>query len=297
MGPGEISALLAAALWAIGSLLYSRIRLSAIGISFAKNLIASVVLAVHLAIQSYFDQVPFLNANWNAWFWLGLSGILGIVVGDTFYFRSLQILGPRRALMVATTSPLFAGIGGWFFLGESLLPMAICGMLLTLGGVTGVVADRKAASESPGLFPGTSMQGVIFGVLGAIFSAIGAVASRHGLQDCEPLEASLIRILVSAVAGCLVVIAARQLRQTISIVCQWSVMRAFLPAVLCGTWLGIWLSQVAYKHSNVAIAMTLLSTTPLFATPLVRVMHGVRVSRFGVYATIVAVIGIFLTVA
>lgn len=294
---GEVSALLAAALWAAGSLLYSQIRLSAVGISFGKNVIATLVLFIHLGIQSAVVGTPMFQAVGQAWLWLGLSGIVGIVVGDTFYFRSLQILGPRRALIVSTTSPVFAALGGWFFLAEAMSAVTSLGITLTLFGVAGVVSDRKAATESPGLFPGSTVQGVVMGLAGALFSGLGAVASRFGLRECDALEGSLIRILVSAVCGFCIVVAARQFRSIVRTICQPIVLKAFLPAVLCGTWLGIWLSQIAYKQSaSVAIAMTLLSTTPLFATPMVRVIYGIRITPLGLISTLIAVAGIFITV-
>ncbi|MCA9036486.1 MAG: DMT family transporter [Planctomycetaceae bacterium] len=296
MGIGEVSALTAAACWATGSMLYSRIPLSAAGISFAKNSIGSMVLLVHLAIHSLVMQTPMFRADAASWLWLSLSGLMGIVIGDTFYFRSLQILGPRRALMVSTSSPVFAAILGWLFLSETVSIVSAVGMTLTLVGVAGVISDRRAEKESPGLFPGTISSGVVQGFLGAVFSAGGAVASRHGLSGSDPLEAAFIRILTSAMMGSVLVLFPGRLATITKTVLRPTVIRTFLPAVLLGTWLGIWLSQIAYKHSTVAIAMTLLSTTPLFATPLVRILSGVQITAWSVLSTVVAIAGVYLTV-
>lgn len=297
MGLGEVSALLAAGMWAAGSLLYGGIRLTAFEISLGKNVLAITVLLSHLLLESLILQRPMFLADSHAWWWLGLSGLVGIVIGDTCYFRSLQILGARRALMVSTTAPLFTVALGWVFLGESLTIVSVVGIIMTLLGVAVVVADRDAAREIPGLFPGTAGMGLFMGILGAACTAVGAVASRRGMQNCEPLEAAFIRILVSGVIALLVVTAAGRLKSSATKLASGDILKRLVPAILCGTWLGIWLSQIAYKHSTAAIANTLTCTTPLFALPMVRLIYGYPITRPGLIGTTISIIGIYLTVA
>lgn len=88
----------------------------------------------------------------------------------------------------------------------------------------------------------------------------------------------------------------RQLKAVTLSLCDKSVMKPFFPAVLLGTWLGIWLSQVAYKFANVSVTTTLLATTPLFAIPLVRMVDGHRITWGAVFGATLAVAGVFLIV-
>lgn len=295
MGIGEAGGLLAAAMWAVASLLYGRTQLTAFGMNYGKNVIASVVLLLHLGVAAAISGRQMFSANSGAWCWLTFSALIGIVAGDTFYFRSLQILGPRRALVVSTTSPLFAAVMGWLFLNEVLTARCAVGILLTLCGVCFVSLDRKALHEAPGLFPGSVFNGVTLGILGSLCNAIGAVASRHAMSDTDPVEAAFIRIAVSAVASVCLVAAVGRLRVATVRILNRNVLKWFVPAVLCGTWLGIWLSQIAYKYSPVAVATTLTSTTPIFAIPLVYVFLGQRVTGFGLVGTVLAVCGVWLT--
>lgn len=294
MGPGESAALAAAACWATASLLYGRTRMSAAGMNFCKNVLASVLLIVHLAFLSVIFSRPMFSADAHAWWWLGLSGVIGIVLGDTFYFRSLQILGPRRALIVSTTAPMFAVLFGWTLLGETLGLVALSGMLLTLAGIVWVISERQIKDEAPGLFPGTVRAGIVQGMLAAICLALGGVAAKVGMENCDPVEASYIRLSVSAAGALVVVTATGRFRDTIRQVTKPEVARRFVPAAILGTWLGIWFSQVAYKESKVAIATTLLSTSPLFVIPMVRVFFGVRISTRAILGTLVAIVGIAL---
>jgi len=78
---------------------------------------------------------------------------------------------------------------------------------------------------------------------------------------------------------------------------NWNMVKLLFPATVIGTWMGVWLCQVAYKHSDVAIAQTLLSTCPLFAVPVIWICDGRRLTACGLVGTVVAVGGVILVVA
>lgn len=296
MGIGEISSLCAAALWAVGTLIYGRTRLSAFHLNLTKNVLGALLLTGHLFVETRLRGTPLFTADLVGWQWLGVSGLIGIVAGDTFYFRSLQILGPRRALVVSTTAPLIAVILGQAFLGEVLSLVACCGMALTLGGVAHVISDRKSADDSAGFFPGSVRRGVTMGLLAAFCNAAGAVASRIGMESCLPLEAASIRLIISATAALLIVVVQRQALSVLRSLLNRAMLQRLVPAVICGTWLGIWLSQVGYKYASIAVAMTLMATTPLFAIPLVRIVYGHPMTLRAVFGAMIAMIGVYLTV-
>jgi len=305
MGTGELAALTAAALWACSSLFYGRTRLSAWQINFGKNILASMILCVHLRIATSLGSQAMFAADLRTWMLLAVSSVVGIVIGDTFYFRSLQILGPRRALIVSTTSPLFATIAGWLGLGEVLTVVSLLGICLTLTGIVIVIAERSSGPETAGYFPASMTQGVVMGLAASLCNAGGAMFSRLGTlgseafsaSGCDPLEATVIRVCVAAASSITAGFATGALVKTARQSFQWSALRTYLPAVICGPWLGIWMSQIAYRHSQLAIAITLTCTTPLFVMPLLRMIYGYRISVRGVIATTIALLGVYLTVA
>ena len=303
MGIGELAALSAALLWTFSTLLWGKIDLSAMGLNLCKNAIGTVMLIGHLtALVIFLDRPSLLLAPQVSWFWLSLSGLIGIVVGDTVYFRSLQIMGARRALIMATTGPIFAAILGWMILNEALGILAITGIALTVAGVLFVVIDRKAKHEVPGIMPGRLRDGILLGLAGAVCQSVGGVFSKLGMVDssgqqiCDAVEATFIRLFVASVATIGYVMLRKQIGELFHRARQWKELRMIVPATAIGTWLGIWLSQLAYQHSDVAIAQTLLATCPLFAIPIVWLVDGHRITLIGVVGTIVALIGIYLTV-
>lgn len=296
LGPGESAALAAAFCWASASLLYGRTRLTALGLNFGKNLLASLILLLQLSVAALWSGRTLLSASADTWWWLGLSGLAGIVAGDTFYFRSLQILGARRALILSTTAPIFAAFMGWAFLGEALSSQIALGMTLTISGIVIVVAERSTSVEAPGLFPGATATGILAALAGAGCTALGGVFSRVGMQNVDSVEGAFIRLVVSAAAVTAIVGLRGELRSTRTQLADRKLLKTFAPAILMGTWLGIWLSQIAFKHAPVSVVTTLLSTTPIFAVPLVRLFDRHRISRRAILGTLIAVSGVVLVV-
>jgi len=57
------------------------------------------------------------------------------------------------------------------------------------------------------------------------------------------------------------------------------------------------MSQIAYKHTYVAVTLTLTCTTPLFVMPLLRMTTGYQITIRGVLGALIALAGVYLTVA
>jgi len=296
MDIGEGAALMAAFLWTCSSMIWGLIKLPAFTLNACKNCIGVALVGAHLVIASFVFDFVQISAGWEAWGWLTLSGLVGIVVGDTLYFRSLQILGPRRAMVMACLAPFFAALLGVLLLQQMMGYLVIMGVALTMAGVIVVVMDRKAKQEEPGLMPGKMQAGIACGVLSAACQATGGFFSTQGMVDCNPLEASAIRLLAAAVATTLWTLCRQKYRQAFRDTVKLEHFRYLIPATALGTWLGIWFCQMAYKNDDLAIAQTLLATCPLFAIPVMWILYRHRVTRVAFAGTVVAIFGIWLTV-
>jgi drug/metabolite transporter (DMT)-like permease len=302
---GEIAALAAAALWATSSLFYSRVRLTAWQLNFGKNLLASGILLTHLAIATRLSGSAMFHADLRTLGFLVLSSIFGILIGDTLYFRSLQILGPRRALIVSTTAPLFGTAIGWLVLGEPLTRSVLLGILATFSGILIVVSDSRTQADAAGYFPGSVFWGVMYGLGGAVCNAAGAAfshvatagAAAAGSSGCDALEATVIRVCSAATLSLIPLTLSGQLSCTVRAAFHPPTLRAYAPAVICGPWLGIWMSQVAYRESLLAVAITLTNTTPLFIIPLMRIFLGTSITLRVLAGAVLALAGIYFTVS
>ena len=294
MGLGEFASAAAAACWAGASVFYGRTRLKAWTINFAKNSIGLCFVLLHLLLVGWWFQLPFLQFSGRAWGYLIASGLVGIAIGDTAFFRSLQILGPRRSLVVATTAPIFGAILGWLLLGEAISLMTLVGIVVTVCGIGMVVLDKRARQESPGHFPGSEWAGVACGLFAAFCQAAGGAVSKLAKEECTPLEATFVRLLAAVAVGLVLFGGSGVLKPTLHLLAQRDHWKRLLPAAALGTWLGIWCSQIGFYYTSVAIATMLMSTSPLFAIPIVRFFDGHRISARAIWGTIVAMAGIAL---
>ena len=295
-GIGEVAALTAALMWSVSSLLWRKIRLSAGAMNLSKNVIGLVLMLLHLGVLTAFTHEAAFTASTSSIGLLIASGLVGVAIGDTLFLRSLQILGPRISLMMATTSPIFSVVLGFVFLREQLLIIVVVGILLTVAGLIIVLTDRAAAKEAPDVYPGKVAAGVWCGIAAAFCQSVGGVLSRAGSQDCSGLEAAIYRIAVGMVVLIVYYHWRGTLKPIVRSVFQFDMIKLLLPATVIGTWMGVWLCQVAYKHSDVATAQTLLSTCPLFAVPLIWFWDGQRLSARGFLGTLIAVLGVAVVI-
>ena len=305
IGQGEGAALVAAALWAVSTVLFGRLgkTLQPLVLNFVKGLVAIALILLTLLWR--WGQAPELPPT--AVMWLLWSGAIGIGLGDTAYFSSVNSLGARRALLLESLAPPLAALMAWGFLQETLSFRAWGGILLTLSGVAWVISERVPGATQGGAQSSVPLwRGIAWGIAAALGQASGSVLSRAALADTmvDPLWSSLLRL--TAGGGVLVVLLSGrgQLREPIQ-VARWSRTGPLGPSpqiwpmlgltAFLGTYLGIWLQQVAFKYSPAGIAQSLLATSPLFVLPLAALL-GDRVTGRAVLGVLVALGGVWLLI-
>jgi drug/metabolite transporter (DMT)-like permease len=309
---GEIAALVAAMLWAVASIVYGRVGTSIppLHLNLIKGVIAIALLLITIiASGQLFPALTPLPLGL-----LLLSGVMGIGLGDTAFLAAINSLGARRVLLIETLAPPITAIFAFIFLDESLNASAWCGILLTILGVAWVIGGEGRVGRQGGQggletvveeyiytysppSPPSLLKGVGFALLAAVGNAAGAVLSRAALanSNINPLWAALLR-LTAAVLLLLPWIAWQQKRQVISLAPNWKsrkIVGATCFAAFCGTFLGIWLQQIAIKFTAVGIASTLLQSSPVFVLPLAMWM-GEKVSLRAVVGVAIAIAGIAL---
>lgn len=301
---GPAAGVSASLLWTATSLLLTAAskRLSAAVANAGRIGLAVVLLAVTFRLSSG-HWIPELSIR--QMILLGLSGILGLSIGDQALLTAFLDIGPRLSLLVMTTSPLMAAILGWVFLGETLSVLAMAGIALTLGGVAWVILERPATTIGP-----TSphrARGLALSVVGALCQAGGLLLTKEGMghgwlpaaERLGPQAATLVR-MVFAGAGMIPVLwlHARRERERRAA----SAMPRHSGSIGAGVWfavggsilgpyLGVWMSLVAADRCPLGVAQTLCSLSPIFILPCVAVIHGEHVSPRAVFGAVVAVAG------
>jgi len=287
---GQFAALTAAFCWAIATILYSKSshHLS----SLQLNLVKGTIAAPLLLIGSLF--LP--GEGWSGWTqytWLlmTLSGVIGITIGDSCYFAALRRLGPGHTILLEYLAPPMAAILAWLVLSEALSVMQMLASVAVIGGVLLVISERQLGSRMA-----ISRAGVFFAIGAAACQAIGLVMAFHGFVEAavSPAEAAFVRLFGGTLTLTLGIILFRPklLSATFQALHKTRLSNLF-AAITLGTFLGIWLQQIAVAQVTPGIAQTLLSTAPLFMLGL-NAIRGQRISLRAVTGTVVAMVGISL---
>ncbi len=287
---GELAALSAALLWTVATSIYGRLgqQLPPLPLNGLKGGVAIAAILVTFWLSDRpgpsLDSAPTLI--------LLTSGFLGIGLGDTAYLASLNCLGPRRALLLETLAPPLAACFAWIALGETLSSLAWSGLLVTLLGVAWTITERTPDSV---IHASQWWRGLVWGLVAEVAQAGGAVLSRAALLQPQvtALDGSLLRL--SGGLGFVLLLLLLRLPSSSGPRPRPSlrVLGVVVVAALLGTYLGIWLQQIALQRAAAGIAQTLLATSPLFVLPLVA-LTGERLSGRAIAGAAIAVSGIAL---
>lgn len=265
----------------VGSMVVNRIRL----------LLASLlIMLVHFIWSGRF--LPY-NAEPERWLWLGLSGIVGLVLGDAFLFQAFIWIGPRLSMLMMSLAPVIATVLAWFFLGETLSGWQITGILLTIAGIAWVILERDGADRLTDLNP-NHWRGILFGLGAAAGQASGLVLAKQGLLgNFSPISANAIRMI--AAAGLLwgITLIQGQAKRSISSIVEHRQAALFLFfGVITGPLLGVSFSLLAVQRAEVGVASTLMALPPVFLLPISRLVFKEQFGRGAVAGTLAAITGV-----
>ncbi len=290
MPVGELCAVLAAMTWAIGSMLFSRVgrTVSPGAMNMGKLVVSGTLLVATYVVLTQASGGSVLASPAVPPFAIALlvaSSIIGLTIGDTAYFEAIVSLGVPRAILLLSSAPVFAALGGWLWLDERLDLRSMLGVGVTLSGIALVVLGRPGDGGLP-----ATPRGVAAGLIAGVSQGAGSLLSRRAMQaGIDPLASAAVRVCVGAIALLVFGVSIGKARGWAR---ELSKDRAFLRvglACLVGSYVGIWLSQVSIaRASSTGVASTLMATSPAFALPLA---HAFGFER----TTSRAAVGVFVT--
>ena len=269
----ELAALGAAACWALTGMISAgpAQHLGAVRFNQARMCMVFVMLAAYVLATGSWSTIDRTQAGP-----IVASGFIGIFLGDTALFLTLNRLGPRRTGMLYSTNAPMAAILGWIWLGETLSARSIIGIALTIIGVTLAIAFGKRRSQLHHWesVKGPLWVGVGLGLTAALSQALGSLIVRPVMAaGADPVAASAMRMGIAAL--CLTVLTQLPLkgfghrnRLTFPIA-VWVALSGFL-----GMAVGMTLILFALSGGEVGIVSTLSATTPALLLPLLWLRTG-----------------------
>lgn len=265
------------------------------------NRLRLVVAILLLAVTHWvaFGQPIPLTAGLERWFWLGISGIVGLAISDLFLFQTYITLGPRLGLLFLSLSPAIASILAFLLLGETLSSGNILGIILTLTGIAWVVMESNnhknpSSDDKDLIFQRMNWKGVMSGMIAATGQALGIVLAKNGLKgNFSALSANVMRMAAAFIALWLVTIFQGQVMSTLKQANhERSGMRYILGGAIFGPLIGVSLALFAVQNTNVGIASTIIALPPIFLLPIGYFVFKEHITWQAIAGTVIAVLGV-----
>ncbi len=314
---GYLAALGTSVFFAFGSVLFTLSgRTLGSAVVNRTRLLLALIFLITLHMLTLGTPLP-LNVTTDRLIWLGLSGMVGLALGDVFLFQAFMLVGPRLAMLMMALAPVLSAVMAFIFFGEQLTILQIMGIVVTMIGIGLVVTEARNEKEKGkpknavlvveddlvapaaahlAVDQATYLRGLFYGFLGAVGQAGGLILSKKGLSgDFSPISANLIRMSAAVIAIWTVTILNRQVGITLAkLKANPRAVWQMVAATCCGPVLGVLLTLYSLQHAPVGIASTLGSLMPIFLIPISFVVFGERITVRGVIATLVAFAGMVM---
>jgi drug/metabolite transporter (DMT)-like permease len=250
-------------------------------------ILASVFLISTILIMGYnFDLSNSQFTN------LIISGIIGLVIGDTFLFKSFQMIGARISMLLMALSPAMSAILAFIFLDERIAPLGIIGILITISGIALVVLERNSNSKYT-----ITKLGIFYGILGAMGQAGGLIFAKFAFEEghITGFVATFIRVFSSVIIFLPIMLLLKKYKNPYKLFnTNKSALGVTLIGTILGPFLGITFSLIAVENTKVGIAATLMSMMPIIMLPMVRYIYKEKLSWRAVTGALLAVAGVSL---
>jgi drug/metabolite transporter (DMT)-like permease len=292
---------MAAFLWSANAILFAEAgkRIGALSVNAFRVIVAALFLiATHLIFYGAFLPA----ASKAQWFWLGISGIIGLGIADFALFAAFVMIGPRLSLLLLSLVPVYSAIFSYLILGEVLGAWALIGIAVTLAGIIIVILEKEDQKQDEEEKKGEKRLkriGLLLGTIAALAQGVGLVFSKFGMirmavdpaKPLAPLPATLIRMVVAALFIWLCIALAGKLPWILGKLRDKRALQLSSAGAFIGSFLGVWMSMVAVTYIYVGIAQTLMSLMPIMIIPMVWIAYGERTSWRGMLGAFVAVAG------
>lgn len=283
---GILSALLSACSWAFGTITFERIGkvVPYVGITFLKG-----VFSIMLMIVLVLFTGGLYSIDWWEFSFLSLSGIIGIAIGDSLFFKSLQDLGAKVQVIFFLLGQVLTMILSLLFLGEILTTEQYVGASILLGGV--VVTTWGTQTNHP-----NKSRGIILGLLSMLCFSISAIMVKAAIADVPVITATFYRILFGTIFTLGYGVASKNFKSWITPLKDKKLCGLFILNVVVITYGGFLLSMAAIKFISVSLASVLSATEPLFVLLLAFILNKDKATKREFIGAAITLLGLFLII-
>jgi drug/metabolite transporter (DMT)-like permease len=254
---GEIYSLGAASVWAVAVILLRRSGETTT--PFSLNLFRVGVSSLLLVVAVVVSGQPLWPERATAdYFWLAVSGVVGVAVSDTFFQMCLNRVGAGINAVVDCLYSPFVVAFAFILLNEKLGALQLAGMALVIGGVA--ITSRAIPPE--GATHRDLVVGILWGAAAMATLGISVVLAKPVLANGSLLWATTFRQVASFLVMMPVALVHPERRAIWSVYRPRADWRFLLPATMLGSFcaLLLWLGGMKYTEAGSAAIINQSST-------------------------------------
>jgi len=162
---GELAALAAALCWTVSAALY-KVALSdakPVSANISRCISTTVFFIACLGLTGRLQYIAALGLD--SLLLAGISGVVGLCVGDTLYMLSLKLIGVSRAVPVTCTYPLFTMLFAALLFSEQITLFVLLGAVLIVVGIW-LISQEK--DKSTGMARSVLFKGILVAFVTAV---------------------------------------------------------------------------------------------------------------------------------
>lgn len=291
---GEAAAMLSALLWAVGSVLTTvgAKRLNVVPLNLIRCVVSTTFFWLMLP---FYGGIPALaDIQPSAWLWLVFSVVGLLVVGDTLFFRSMDLAGVSWAMPVASINPLWVILLASFLVQEPLTWQLLAGALLVVLGI--VLVNKPAGKREQGnpTDHRAHRLGLVMALGVSILWAMGQVALKPATEGVHSVVVNSVRqpLGMTMLLGLTLLTGRWGTWQRLDRK-SWAII---IVASLLGTGAGTLFFIMAIQMVGSGRTAILTSTAPILAIPFSMLWLHERPSRWTLFGTVLTVAGIALVI-
>lgn len=298
---GEYYGILTAICWAIGIFPFtlSTKYFQATHINLMRLVLALILLCPFIMLKENISfSNLFLNPGAQNWLWLGLSGIIGLALGDYFSFSAFKAIGAKNSSIFSTLAPGSAIIFGYFMLGETINFIGIAGIFITVGGIIFISLQKKDKQHSS-LTPA----GIGHAIGAALCQGAGLVLAKKAYEnntlEIAPFHAAWLRIFASVFVLFFIALWSKEIKSISRNIVNKEQRKGLIYlslGTLSGTVLGLTFAMQTVSTIDSAVAQTIFSLVPVFAIPLAYIFHKEKITIAVITGALIAIAGVIILI-
>ncbi|MGQ9820108.1 MAG: DMT family transporter [Candidatus Kapaibacteriales bacterium] len=287
---GEISAFGASLLWSISPYVFTNVVIRT-G-SYLLNTFRLFISLILMFFTIVGFRLPFIS-NVSQILYLSISGLIGLVLGDTFLFKSFDKIGPRITMIVMASNPIFGAILAYFLFAEIISPLGIIGMLITISGIIIVVSESNRKNGKLKI----STIGLFYALMATIGQAVGLIFTKMAYfsGSLHPIIATFLRVISAFITLIIIGFLFGKLNyEKLKASFNTKTIAMLTLGSLIGPYLGITLSYIAISFAPIGIASTIMSLQPILMLPISKYYYKEHIGIYALIGSMLAVLGLVL---